>query len=55
MGALSSIMDIGHAAGPFCTGINITAAGYTLEFATSFLLAIAVTAGFTLSVRGNTA
>jgi hypothetical protein len=26
-----------------------------LEFATSFLLAIAVTAVFTLSVRGNTA
>jgi MFS family permease len=51
MGALSSTMDIGHAAGPLVTGIIITAVGYTLGFFVSFLLAIAVTAAFVLSVR----
>jgi MFS family permease len=51
MGALSSTMDIGHAAGPLITGIIITAVGYTLGFFVSFLLAMAVTAAFVLSVR----
>jgi MFS family permease len=50
MGALSSTMDIGHSAGPLVTGIIITAVGYTLGFFVSFLLAIAVTAVFALSV-----
>ena len=50
MGALSSTMDIGHSAGPLVTGIIITAAGYTYGFFASFLLAIAVTAAFVLSV-----
>jgi MFS family permease len=51
MGALSSTMDIGHAAGPLITGIIITAVGYTLGFFVSFLLAMAVTVAFVLSVR----
>ena len=51
MGALSSTMDIGHSAGPLVTGIIITAFGYTLGFFVSFLLAMAVTAAFVLSVR----
>jgi MFS family permease len=51
MGALSSTMDIGHSAGPLVTGIIITAVGYTMGFFASFLLAIAVTAAFALSVR----
>jgi MFS family permease len=50
MGALSSTMDIGHSAGPLVTGIIITAVGYTMGFFTSFLLAIAVTAVFGISV-----
>ncbi len=50
MGALSSTMDLGHSAGPLVTGIIITAAGYTMGFFASFLLAMAVTIVFTLSV-----
>jgi len=51
MGALSSTMDIGHAAGPFITGIIITTAGYTFGFFASFLLALGVTAIFAISAR----
>lgn len=51
MGALSSIMDIGHSGGPLITGIVITAVGYTTGFFTSFLLAIGVTAVFSIVVR----
>jgi MFS family permease len=51
MGALSSIMDIGHSAGPLVTGIIITAASYTLGFFASFLLAIVITAVFAIAVR----
>jgi MFS family permease len=50
MGALSSIMDIGQSAGPLVTGIIITAVGFALGFFASFLLAIAVTTVFVLSV-----
>jgi MFS family permease len=50
MGALSSIMDIGQSTGPLVTGIVIMAAGYTLGFFLSFLLAIAVTVVFVASV-----
>jgi MFS family permease len=50
MGALSSTMDIGHSAGPLVTGIIITTVGYTIGFFASFLLAMAVTAAFVLSV-----
>jgi MFS family permease len=53
MGALSSIMDIGHSAGPVCTGIIIMAAGYTYGFFASFLLAVAVAIVFAVSVRGT--
>jgi MFS family permease len=51
MGALSSTMDIGHAAGPVTTGIIITTAGYTFGFFASFLIALGVTAIFAISVR----
>jgi MFS family permease len=50
MGALSSIMDIGQSAGPLVTGIIITAVGFALGYFASFLLAIAVTTVFVLSV-----
>lgn len=40
MGALSSIMDIGHSAGSLITGIIITAVNYTIGFLASFLLVI---------------
>jgi predicted MFS family arabinose efflux permease len=55
MGALSSIMDIGQSSGPLITGIIITAAGYTSGFLVSFLLSLAVTIVFVLSVidRGD--
>ena len=51
MGALSSTMDIGHAAGPVTTGIIISTAGYTFGFFASFLIALGVTAIFAISVR----
>jgi hypothetical protein len=46
MGALSSIMDIGHASGPLVTGIVITAAGYATGFLICFLVALRVTIVF---------
>ena len=52
MGALSSIMDIGHSSGPLITGIVIMAAGYPAGFIVSFLLAIVVTGIFAISVTG---
>jgi MFS family permease len=55
MGALSSIMDIGHSAGPLVTGIIITTLGYASGFFASFLLAVAVTAVFALSAGDRTA
>jgi MFS family permease len=54
MGALSSIMDIGQTSGPLFTGIIITAAGYATGFLISFLLALAVTVVFAVSVRNRT-
>ncbi len=51
MGALSSIMDIGHSAGPLVTGIIITAVNYTIGFLASFLLAIVMTVVFIIAVR----
>jgi MFS family permease len=51
MGALSSIMDIGQSAGPFVTGVIITLAGYPSGFYAGFVLALAVTAIFVVSVR----
>ena len=53
MGALSSIMDIGQTSGPLVTGIIITAAGYATGFLISFLLALAVTVVFSVSVRNR--
>ena len=54
MGALSSTMDIGQSAGPLVTGIIITGIGYSSGFFASFLLAVAVTAVFAISVRDRT-
>jgi MFS family permease len=51
MGALSSIMDIGHSSGPLVTGIIITWFGYTSGFFASFLVAIVVCGIFALSVQ----
>jgi MFS family permease len=51
MGALSSIMDIGQSSGPLVTGVIITLSGYTLGFFAGFVLAVAVTIIFVLSVR----
>jgi MFS family permease len=55
MGALSSTMDIGHAAGPLVTGIIITAAGYTYGFMAGCILTLAVTVVFWISVRNSDA
>ncbi|MDD4454731.1 MAG: MFS transporter, partial [Candidatus Methanomethylophilaceae archaeon] len=51
MGALSSIMDIGHSAGPLVTGIVIAGCGFGPGFFVSFLIAVAVCGFFALSVR----
>jgi len=51
MGALSSIMDIGHSAGPLVTGIIIAAVNYTIGFLASFLLVIVITVVFIIAVR----
>ena len=51
MGALSSVMDIGHSAGPLVTGIIIAGSGYGYGFLASFLIAAAVCGFFALSVR----
>lgn len=44
MGALSSIMDIGHSAGPLIAGVAVTLAGYTAGF-TLCLLTVLTVAG----------
>ncbi|QXO95686.1 MFS transporter [Methanospirillum purgamenti] len=46
MGALSSIMDIGHSSGPFVTGVIITASGYGMGFLSGLLLALVITIYF---------
>ena len=51
MGALSSIMDIGQSSGPLVTGVIITLAGYSFGFFAGFVLAVAVTGIFVISVR----
>lgn len=51
MGALSSIMDIGHSAGPLVTGVVIAGSGFGPGFFVSFLIAAAVCGFFALSVR----
>lgn len=49
MGALSSIMDIGHSAGPFITGIIISRYSYSAGFAGSLILSIATAVFFIFS------
>jgi MFS family permease len=53
MGALSSVMDIGHSAGPLLTGIIIGSGGYAPGFMASLLVALAACGFFFLSVRGG--
>jgi MFS family permease len=54
MGALSSIMDIGHSAGPLVTGVLIAGTSYGTGFLASFGIAVAVCVFFGLSVRNRT-
>lgn len=51
VGALSSIMDIGHASGPLVAGVVIGAAGYTAGFLAPALLASAVALLFVAAGR----
>jgi len=51
MGALSATMDIGHAAGPLCSGIVIMQCGYLIGFGASLFLALASVVCFAVSVR----
>ena len=51
MGALSSVMDIGHSAGPLVAGIIITTLGYPAGFLTGFALSVLVSGIFLVSVR----
>ncbi|MFA5213298.1 MAG: MFS transporter, partial [Methanoregula sp.] len=51
MGALSATMDIGHAAGPLCSGIIIMQCGYLIGFGASLFLALASAVCFAVSVR----
>lgn len=53
MGALSSIMDIGHSSGPLLTGGVIAAAGFTAGFGMSTIIAILVTVVFIVSARNS--
>lgn len=46
MGALSSIMDIGHSSGPLVTGVIITVFGYGPGFASGFFLALIIAGYF---------
>ena len=55
MGALSSIMDIGHSSGPLVTGIIIAVSGYMAGFLASFILAGFVTFFFAVCVRNEIA
>ncbi len=51
MGALSSVMDIGHSAGPLVTGIIVAAAGFYPGFFASLLVSVVVCGFFALSTR----
>ena len=54
MGGLSSVMDIGHSAGPLVAGFIIAAAGYAPGFHTGLIVALPVTAWFLVASRtGN--
>ena len=53
MGALSSIMDIGHSTGPLVTGIIIIVAGFTAGFFASLVLALVITGVFAWSAKGG--
>ncbi|WP_048152661.1 MFS transporter [Methanolacinia paynteri] len=54
MGALSSVMDIGHSAGPIVTGVIVAGSGYVAGFFSSLLIAVVVCGFFILSVRDRT-
>ena len=49
MGALSSIMDIGHSSGPLVTGILIMMSGFFVGFLASFLLTVGTIVYFSIN------
>jgi len=51
MGALSSVMDIGHSTGPLVTGVLVAGFGYGYGFLACTLIATTVCGFFVLSVR----
>lgn len=51
MGAMSSIMDIGHSSGPLVTGILITLSGFILGFSCSILIAGCAAVYFWMATR----
>ncbi len=51
MGGLSSIMDIGHSAGPFVAGVVITTAGYAAGFYTGLAVSVLVATWFVVVSR----
>jgi MFS family permease len=51
MGGLSSVMDIGHSAGPFVAGVVITTAGYAAGFYTGFAVTLLAVTWFTVASR----
>ena len=53
MGALSSIMDIGHSTGPLLTGILITVFGYYVGFFSGLLLTGVVILYFWVATRSE--
>ena len=55
LGALSSIMDIGHSSGPLLIGVVIQASTMTAGFLTGFAVCLACAAFFAASVFGEAA
>ncbi|MDV0443709.1 MFS transporter [Methanorbis rubei] len=51
MGALSSLMDIGHSAGPLIAGVAVALAGYAAGFLLCFVLALAICGYIALGMR----
>jgi predicted MFS family arabinose efflux permease len=55
LGALSSIMDIGHSSGPLLIGLVIQASTMAAGFMAGFAVCLACAAFFAFSVFGNAA
>jgi MFS family permease len=54
LGALSSVMDMGHSAGPLITGFLISIIGFSLSYATVALLLILSAIFFMILVNNPT-